>query len=108
MLWIAFGNIRHKLTRAGQIGLWIAVCSLPMYVIRVTYLLLVEFGSVRFSPVFGDWHIMAGMGFAMEVIIIALLVAGGLFVEPLTGVNEKRMGKPKGDGNVASDPESLI
>ena len=38
MIWIAFGNTRHKLNKAGQTGLWIAVCTLPIYVIRIVYL----------------------------------------------------------------------
>ena len=29
------------------------------------------------------------MGFGMELIIIVLLITGGLFVQPLTGVREK-------------------
>jgi hypothetical protein len=105
VLWVAFGNVRHNLTKAGQTAIWIAVCSLPFYVIRVVYLLLIEFGSVRFSPIFGNWHILAGMGFSMEVVLIVLLITGGLFVEPLTGSCGKKSAVLTGNGKSISDPE---
>lgn len=45
--------------------------------------MLVEFGSIEFSPVLGDWRFLAGMGLAMEVPILLLLMAAGIVVEPL-------------------------
>jgi len=44
---------------------------------------LVEFGSIKFSTVLGDWRFLAGMGLAVEVLILLLLMAAGIVVEPL-------------------------
>jgi hypothetical protein len=105
VLWIAFGKARHRLTRAGQTAVWIAVCSLPFYGIRVVYLLLNGFGPVRFSAVFGSWHILAGMGFAMEVVVVVLLIAGGLVVEPLTRSGGRQSALLPVDGKPFFDAE---
>ena len=75
----------HKklLHTSGQLGLRLTVATLPFYAVRVVYLVLVEFGSIKFSPVLGDWRFLAGMGLAMEVPILLLLMTAGIVVEPL-------------------------
>lgn len=74
---------RQKLVETARLGLWIALASLPLYTVRVVYLMLVEFGNVNFDPVIGDWRYLAGLGFAMEVGIVILLILVGVVVEPL-------------------------
>jgi len=76
-------RILHQLERAAQRGLWFVVATLPLYLIRVIYLLLVEFGSIKFDPLIGDWQYLVGMGFAMEVGIVVLLVMARIAIEPL-------------------------
>ena len=79
-----FATSYKKLLHAsGQLGLRLTVATLPFYTVRVVYLVLVEFGSIKFSPVLGDWRFLAGMGLAMEVPILLLLMTAGIVVEPL-------------------------
>jgi len=79
---IAF-RYRQRLVKTAQLALWIAITSLPLYAVRVIYLMLVEFGDVKYDPVVGDWRFLAALGFAMEVGIVVLLVGAGVAVEPL-------------------------
>ncbi len=74
---------RGRLVETAEIGLWIAIASLPLYAVRVIYLMLVEFGDIKFDPVVGDWRYLVGLGFAMEAGIVLLLVMAGIAVEPL-------------------------
>lgn len=74
---------KEQLIRAAQSGLLIVIASLPLYAVRAIYLMLVEFGDVKFDPVVGDWRYIVGLGFAMEVGIVILLVVAGIAVEPL-------------------------
>jgi hypothetical protein len=74
---------RERLVKTAQLGLWITIASLPLYAVRVIYLMLVEFGDVKFDPVVGDWRFLASLGFAMEVGIVVILVVAGVVVEPL-------------------------
>jgi hypothetical protein len=50
--------------------------------------MLVEFSDTKFDPVIGDWRYLVGLGFAMEVGIVVLLVLAGIFIEPLQGRKE--------------------
>jgi hypothetical protein len=74
---------RQRLVKTSQLGFWIAIASLPLYAVRVIYLMLVEFGNVKFDPVIGDWRYLAGLAFAMEVGIVIFLIVAGVTVEPL-------------------------
>jgi hypothetical protein len=78
----------ERLVKTAQLGLWIAIASLPLYSVRVVYLMLVEFGDVKFDPVVGDWRFLASLGFAMEVGMVVFLVVAGVVVEPLWGGRE--------------------
>lgn len=73
---------REQLVKTAQLGLLITIVSLPPYAVRAVYLMLVEFGDVKFDPVVGDWRFLASLGFAMEVVIVVLLVVAGVVVEP--------------------------
>jgi hypothetical protein len=79
---LAASRYRERLAMNAQIGLWIAIASLPLYTVRVVYLMLVEFGNVKFDPVIGDWRYFVVLGFAMEVGIVILLILAGVIVEP--------------------------
>jgi hypothetical protein len=81
-VFISTTRLRNQLNANAQRSLWIALASLPLYTVRVIYLMLVEFGNVRFDPVIGDWRYLASLGFAMEVGIAVLLVMAGIAVEP--------------------------
>jgi hypothetical protein len=81
-IFIAF-RYKDQLIETAQYGLWIALASLPLYGIRMIYLMLVEFGDIKFDPVVGDWQYLVGLGFAMEVGIVVLLVLAGIAIEPL-------------------------
>lgn len=85
-IYIASSRLRHELNVAGQRGLWILIASLPLYAVRVVYLLLIEFGDAKFDPIVGDLRFLIGMAFAMEVGIVVLLVAAGVIVEPFWGL----------------------
>ena len=74
---------RGKFTKPAQIGILAAIASLPLYGVRAVYLLLVEFAGVKFDPIVGDWRYLTGLGFAMEVGIVVLLVIAGIAIEPL-------------------------
>jgi hypothetical protein len=78
----------ERLVKNVQLGLWIAIASLPLYAVRVIYLMLVEFGDAKFDPVVGDSRYLIGLGFAMEVGIVVLLVVAGIAVAPLRGGTE--------------------
>lgn len=82
-IFISVTGYKQLLHTSGQLGLWLVVATLPFYTVRVVYLVLVEFGSIRFNPVLGDWRFLAAMGLAMEVPILLLLMIAGVVVEPL-------------------------
>jgi hypothetical protein len=82
-MYLMTSRIRQKLTASGRKALFVAIAILPFLVVRITYLLLVEFGSVIFSPILGNWRFQAGMGFAMEVAIMILLIVGRTVMQPL-------------------------
>lgn len=74
---------QDRLVKSAHLGLRISVASLPLFAIRVVYLLLVEFGDIKFDPVVGDWRYLVGLGFTMEVGIVFLLVTAAIAIEPL-------------------------
>lgn len=97
----------ERLVKNMQLGLWIAIASLPLYAVRVIYLMLVEFGDAKFDPVVGDPRYLIGLGFAMEVGIVVLLVMAGIAVAPLwSGTEPDRilpMTKPVSSGGIGNE-----
>lgn len=77
----------NYLNKAAQKGLKIVMAALPLYAVRVIYLLLVEFGDIKFDPILGDWRFIAVMGLAMESGIVVLLITAGVVLEPLSVEN---------------------
>jgi hypothetical protein len=96
----------ERLVENVQLGLWMAIASLPLYAVRVIYLMLVEFGDAKFDPVVGDPRYFIGLGFAMEVGIVVLLVIAGIAVAPLRSGTEPDsilpMAKPVSSGGVGN------
>ena len=78
----------HHLDKTAQRGLLIVIAALPLYTVRVIYLLLVEFGDIKFDPLVGDWRFVAGMGLTMEAGIVVLLIIIGVVIEPLVAVSK--------------------
>jgi hypothetical protein len=93
-------RILQQLDKAAQRGFWFVVATLPLFLIRVIYLLLVEFGSVKFDPIIGDWQFLVGMGFAMEVGIAVLLIMARIATEPLAFGSETARVPPYESGKV--------
>ncbi|KAF1988997.1 hypothetical protein K402DRAFT_418832 [Aulographum hederae CBS 113979] len=77
-----YGNFFSRRERKSLVILF---ATLPFFVIRIFYLLLVQFGPQQFNPLIGDWRVMVGMGFFSELCIVAGLMGAGIMVEPIFG-----------------------
>ena len=73
---------RDILPEAGNRCVLLVLVSLPFYAVRIAYLLVVEYGPVKYSPVLGDTGAIVGMGILMEIFIISLLLAARAVAEP--------------------------
>jgi hypothetical protein len=69
----------------GQRGVMLVVAALPFYVIRMVYMMLGDFGNVKYSPAIGDWKMAVGLEFVMEIVIVILLISAMVVVQPVLG-----------------------
>lgn len=88
----------------------VAETVIPFLMVRVIYLVLVEFGPVKFSPLLGDWRYQAGMAFVMEVAIMVLLIVGRAIIQPLTAWKDGEAALPNRheDVTVSADNEYQV
>jgi hypothetical protein len=108
LLWLASGKATFTIAADGMKALRVAVATVPFFVIRQAYLLLVEFGSLKFNPVLGDWRYVAGMDLMPELSIMVILISAVCIVEPVTrgvrngqfGGSETKSGESEPDDSV--------
>lgn len=51
----------------------------------MVYMMLGDFGGLKYSPAIGDWKMAVGLEFVMEIVIVVLLIGATLFVQPVLG-----------------------
>jgi hypothetical protein len=84
-LWVAQKHDGFDLAPEGTKALWALIASFPFFVIRLVYLMLVEFGDFSYNPVFGGWGYLVGLDLFPELCVMILLIVATWVVEPLTG-----------------------
>jgi hypothetical protein len=94
---------KSELDRCSQQGLWFVIAALPFCAVRAIYLLLAVFGSEKYDPVIGDWQFLAGLGFAMEVVIVIFLIIAGVTIRPLQGQSKDAARLPMARGENSTD-----
>lgn len=74
--------MRH-IVGAARTSFLLSALALPFLSVRMLYVVLSAFGvdNGAFRIIWGDWRIFVGMGLAMEVLVVGLLMASG-FAEP--------------------------
>jgi hypothetical protein len=82
------GHIK-SLPREGRRGVLVMAAALPFYVVRMVYMMLGDFGNVRYSPAIGDWKMAVGLEFVMEIVIVALLMGTTILVQPVFGKHNR-------------------
>jgi hypothetical protein len=80
--WLAFKS-RTFLPESGHRAAFVTVFTLPFFLVRIVYFLLLEYGPPRFNPSTGDIGILVGMGLLMEIIIVMLLLVARGVAEPV-------------------------
>lgn len=88
--WLAM-KTRSTLPVAGHRGVLLTLLALPFLLVRVVYFMLLAYGPARFGPASGDIRILAGMGPAMEICIVVILLAARAVVEPIWTTENKRL-----------------
>ena len=93
VLLFAYIVLRSEITALpenGRRAVWLMIAALPFYVVRLVYLMLADFGSVKYSPAIGDWKLTVGLEFLMEILIVILLQTAELIAQPLFGHRRQR------------------
>ncbi|GKZ36316.1 hypothetical protein AbraIFM66950_007350 [Aspergillus brasiliensis] len=80
-MWLTIGY-RTVLPAAGRHCVLLVLCAVPMYTVRIAYLLLTEYGPARFKSGHEQVGVTVGMGLLMELAIITLLFAARAVAEP--------------------------
>jgi hypothetical protein len=79
-----------RLPKNGQNAIWLIIAALPFYVVRLVYMMLADFShGFKYSPAVGDWKLMVGLGFVMEIVIVCFLTAAMLVAQPILGQGPK-------------------
>lgn len=83
----------------------LSALALPFLFVRMLYVVLSAFSvdNGAFRIIWGDWRIFVGMGLAMEVLIVGLLMASGFAEPPVLSRN----GGVESVELVSKDPESV-
>ncbi|KAF7592233.1 hypothetical protein BBP40_000505 [Aspergillus hancockii] len=83
--WMAVAY-RPILPKEGHRCILLVLTTLPLFVVRIAYMLLAQYGPSKFNPAVGDVGVMVGMGLLMELVIMVILLSARAAAEPIWGV----------------------
>ncbi|KIW02969.1 uncharacterized protein PV09_05630 [Verruconis gallopava] len=90
LLYLVLAGHFRTMPPAAQHALRCVAAAVPFYAVRITYMMLGNFGGIKYSPAVGDWKLAVGLEFVMEIAIVFLLITASLFAQPIIGNRKDR------------------